>query len=237
MTTAAPHFVLQSLPRSGSIMLGRLLDQHPQLRCFGEIFSIKPVHLAEPIAAGAPRDPAGRLAHFAARAAPRRWGFRAHVYHGTPGYDPDHFGDFWPALGASRVIHLLRRNLLHRCVSHRVAHLTDQWFVRTGEEASLRRVTVRLCAREVAEDCETMASWQAVGNARFPAAYRVFYEDMLIDLPGTLRALLSHLEVDGAVGLAPATMRMSRSMRETVENYDELKRHFQGSRWQRFFDE
>ena len=55
----APHFVLQSLPRSGSIMLGRILDQHPELRCFGEIFSTKPVHIGpHGFATGAPRDTA-----------------------------------------------------------------------------------------------------------------------------------------------------------------------------------
>ena len=35
--------------------------------------------------------------------------------------------------------------------------------------------------------------------------------------------------------LQPATVKLSPSIRETVENYDELKRHFQGSRWGRFF--
>jgi len=59
------HFVIQSLPRSGGIMLGRMLDRHPELRCFGEIFSTKPVHLGPNGFAGAPLNTAARLDYFA----------------------------------------------------------------------------------------------------------------------------------------------------------------------------
>ena len=112
--TSAPHFVLQSLPRSGSIMLGRMLDAHPQMRCFGEIFSTKPVHLGpHGVAAGAPLHTAARLDYFGAQVFRRRWGFRAHVYHGMPAYDAELFTDFWFALQPTvRVIHLIRENLL-----------------------------------------------------------------------------------------------------------------------------
>ena len=234
---SGPHFVLQSLPRSGSIMLGRMLDHHPQLRCFSEIFSTKEVHLGpHGIAPGAPLNTAERLDYFAAQAFPRRWGFRAHTYHGMPAYDAELFTDFWSELRPTvRVIHLLRTNLFHRYVSHRVARLTDQWFVRTGEEASIRRVTLRLSPREVAESCEEMQAWQAVGRARFPEALTVLYEDLQHDTARSIRTILRYLEVDDAVALQPATVKFSRSIRETVENYDELKSHFQGSRWEQFF--
>ncbi len=235
--TSAPHFVLQSLPRSGSIMLGRMLNEHPQIRCFGEIFSTKPVHLGpQGFAAGAPLHTAARLAYFGAHAFPRRWGFRAHAYHGMPAYDAELFTDFWSALPPTvRVIHLIRENLFHRYVSHRVARLTDQWFVRTGEDTSIRRVTLRLSPREIAENCEEMESWQAVGGARFPQALTVLYEDLDHDSARSIGMILRHIGVDDAIALEPATVKLSQSTRETVENYDELKCHFQGTRWGRFF--
>lgn len=235
----APHFVLQSLPRSGSIMLGRILDQHPGIRCFGEIFSTKPVHIGpHGFAAGAPRDTRLRLDYFGAQAHPCQWGFRAHVYHGMPEYDAELFTDFWSELPpALRVIHLLRGNLFHRYVSHRVARLTDQWFVEKGREASVRRVTVRLSTREVAENCEEMEAWQAVGRARFPHACPILYEELERDYARSIRTVLRYLDVDDEIALAPTTVKLSRSMRGTVENYDELKRHFRGSRWGRLFVE
>ena len=238
--THAPHFVLQSLPRSGSIMLGRMLDRHPQLRCFGEIFSIKPVHLGPSPQgfAGAPLTIAERLEHFGARAIPRRWGFRAHIYHGTPAYDAELFTGFWSALPAMvRVVHLVRENLFKRFVSHLVARQTDQWFVSTGSGESIRWVTLRLAPREVAENLEEMASWQALGAARFPHALTVRYEDLRRDRARTIASILRHLAVDDAIALEPATVELSRPIREAVENYDELKRYFQGSRWERFFTE
>jgi len=233
----APHFVLQSLPRSGSILLGRTLDLHPHLRCFGEIFSTKPVHLGpHGFTAGAPLHTAARLSYFGALAVPRRWGFRAHVYHGMRSYDADLFTDFWSALRPTvRVIHLVRENLFHRYVSHRVARLTDQWFVGIGEETAVRRVRLRPSPREVAANCEEMESWQLLGAARFPHALTVLYEDLQRDYAGNIAKILRHLGVDDATPLPPVTIKMSRSIRETVENYDELKRHFQGSRWDRFF--
>ena len=235
--TSAPHFVVQSLPRSGSIMLGRMLNQHPQIRCFGEIFSTKPVHLGAHGSAGsAPLNTAARLDYFGAQAFPRQWGFRAHVYHGMPAYDAELFTDFWSALRPTvLVIHLVRENLFHRYVSHRVARLTDQWFVRTGAGTSIRRVTLRLSPREVAENCEEMESWQAVGGARFPHALTVLYEDLEHDSARVIGKVLRYLGVDDAIALEPATVKLCQSIRETVENYDELKRHFQGSRWGRFF--
>ncbi|MFN8643027.1 MAG: hypothetical protein U0802_15750 [Candidatus Binatia bacterium] len=66
-----------------------------------------------------------------------------------------------------RVIHLVRENLFLRYVSHRVACLTDQWFVRAGGEGAVRHVTVRLSADEVAASCAEMAAWQA-SCAAFP---------------------------------------------------------------------
>jgi LPS sulfotransferase NodH len=153
-----------------------------------------------------------------------------------PAYDAELFTDFWSALPPTvRVIHLLRANLFDRYVSHRVARLTDQWFVRTGEETSIRRVKVRLSPREVAENCEEMESWQAIGEARFPHALTVLYEDLEHDSARTIGRILRHLGVDDAIALEPATVKLSQSIREMVENYDELNRHFQGSRWGRFF--
>jgi hypothetical protein len=231
-----PHFVIQSLPRSGGIMLGRMLDRHPQIRCFGEIFSTKPVHLGPDGFAGAPLNTAARLDYFGTQAFPRQWGFRAHVYHGMPAYDAELFTDFWSALPPTvRVIHLLRENLVHRFVSHRVARLTHQWFVRSGEAASIRRVTLRLSPQEVEENCAEMESWQAVGGSRFPHALTVVYEDLEHDLASSIAAILRYLGVDGAVALEPQTAKLSQPIRETVENYAELKRYFQGSRWGRFF--
>ena len=147
------------------------------------------------------------------------------------------FTDFWSALRPTvRVIHLLRENLFHRYAPHRVARVTDQWFVAMAEEASIRRETVRLSPQEVAEDCEEMESWQAVGRARFPDALTVRYEDLhLTDAAPSIKRILRYLDVDDAVALEPATAKLSPPIRETVENYDELKRHFQGGRWARFF--
>jgi LPS sulfotransferase NodH len=217
-------------------MLGRMLDQHPQLRCFGEIFSTKPVHIGSPSFAAAPRDITQRLDYFGARAFPRRWGFRAHAYHGTPSYDPELFTDFWAQLRpAPRVVHLRRENLLHRYVSHRVARLTDQWFAENESERSAQHPTLRLSPREVAEDFETMEHWQAVGEERFPQACQVLYEELQCERAPTVRRILRHLEVDDTIALEPSTVRLSSPIRETVENYDELKRHFLGSRWARFF--
>jgi hypothetical protein len=235
--TSAPHFVLQSLPRSGGIMLGRMLNQHPQMRCFGEIFSTKPVHLGpHGFGPDAPLNTLARLEYFGGRAYPRKWGFRAHVYHGTPAYDAELFTDFWSALDPTvRVIHLLRENLFHRYVSHRVARLTDQWFVGAADETSIHHVTLRLSPREVAENCDEMEHWQAVGRERFPRALTVLYEDLEHDFARSIGTILRYLSVDDAIALEPATVKLSRSIRETVENYDELKRHFQASRWARYF--
>ena len=80
-----------------------------------------------------------------------------------------------------------------------------------------------------------MESWQAVGGARFPHALTVLYEDLEHDSARVIGKVLRYLGVDDAIALEPATVKLCQSIRETVENYDELKRHFQGSRWGRFF--
>jgi hypothetical protein len=231
--TSAPHFVLQSLPRSGGIMLGRMLNRHPQMRCFGEIFSTKTVHLGpHGFGPDAPLNTVARLEYFGGRAFPRKWGFRAHVYHGTPAYDAELFTDFWSALHPTvRVIHLLRENLFHRYVSHRVARLTDQWFVGTGDEASIHHVTLRLSPHEVAENCAEMGpgrrsaervSTCAHGSLRDQHVDCAQYRKIFVISESTTRSRSS-------------PRRLSCPGRSvTVENDDELKRHFQSSRWAYF---
>ena len=98
----------------------------------------------------------------------RQRGFRAHVYHGTPEYDAELFTDFWSELPPRCVSFILLRGNLFTAKCHTGTRLTAPVVRRERERSfSLAGATVRLSTREVAENCEEMEGWQAVGRARF----------------------------------------------------------------------
>ena len=134
-------FVVDSLPRTGSTSLARLLNCHPDIKCL-----VEPFH---------PRRYDGqyyRMALLAKSVEPvldliwQRWNGIKHVWVGLSGFpfpeNPELNDDI--VLAASHVIFLERRNLLRRYVSNMICSQLDFWIgTRQEYEARLEHIQLR----------------------------------------------------------------------------------------------
>lgn len=140
MGASKKGFVIDSLPRTGSTTLARLLDCHPDIKCL-----VEPFH---------PRRYNGQYYQMTMRARSvepalsliwHRWKGIKHVWLGPTGFpfpqNPE-LND-GVVLGASHVIFLERRNLLRRYVSSMISRQLDFW-IGTRQEFCARLESIQL---------------------------------------------------------------------------------------------
>jgi LPS sulfotransferase NodH len=225
-------FVVLTRDRTGSNMLIQALDAHPHIAADYEIFGrLRGRREADILARAYGRQP------FYIRAK----GFKIFYYHpqdapGSPVWD------MLAAVERLHVIHLRRRNILHALVSSRLAYQTGIYGVRSAKEAAKfgnSLPTVSFTAEELERDFQQTRTWEREGIARFEGrpTLDVTYEDMTADLPGQFTRITDFL---GVVPRPPHTdfkKQRTRSLRETVENFDSLLEHFRGTEWEVLFDE
>lgn len=225
-------FVVLTRDRTGSNMLIQALDAHPQIAADYEIFSrLRGRRAADILARAYRRQP------FYIRAK----GFKIFYYHpqdapGSPVWD------MLAAVEGLHVIHLRRRNILHALVSSRLAYQTGIYGVRSDREAAEYRdalPVLRFTPEELERDFQQTRNWEREGIARFDGRPRldVSYEDMTADLPGQFARITDFLGVPPKPPHTDFKKQRTRPLRDTVENYDTLKTHFQGTEWTAFFDE
>jgi len=235
MTRALP-FVIEAFPRCGTHMLRTALDRHPQIRCAGEIFN---------------RDAAGCEARTAKEVGDvlSRWlrpgpdvsGFCVHrIPLGEPSYPWRHNSPLdWHRLARRlheqgiRVVALDRRNLFRRHVSHLVARKTHRWqFYSPASSPKPVRV--------IRKDFEADVDWYRLlwqrARSLAPAVLMVAYESLVSDWEYHIGRIQDYLGVV-RVAIQPRTIKPCWPLSEVVENYEDLKRHYAGSKLEEWFDE
>ncbi len=174
-------FVIDSLPRTGSTTLARLLSCHPDIRCL-----IEPFH---------PRRYDGQFFRMALEAGTaaaalnliwHRWSGIKHVWDASQG---------WPfrsrpevndsiVLEAGHVIFLERRNLLRRYVSEAISQQLDFWigtqqqFRARLENVQLRELDPAAVLQELHKDKAAVERRLQLMEEHNVPMLRLFYEDI-----------------------------------------------------------
>jgi LPS sulfotransferase NodH len=150
----------------------------------------------------------------------------------------ERFRAMWEFLRADQslaVIHLKRRNLLDTLISLKRAYMTRQWWCLTTNSAPAP--LIRLDTDECVNYFDTVERCAAEADMAFETHPKVdlLYEDLSADQLGTLQRVFTLLDVPSH----PVCTRMRKQSlapaAESVENYSELKRHFQDTRWAHLF--
>jgi LPS sulfotransferase NodH len=240
-------FIVLGRSRVGSNLLRGLLNGHPQVAAFGEIFrdvkSLDWDHLgyfqSRALASLAERDPVRLLDRSVFGRYPdsiRAVGFKLFYYHAREGAA----ASIWPYLRERprlKVIHLRRENLLQTHVSRKRAALTDQWVNVSGQPE--QQVVLRLDYDECLEDFERTRSWEDDAGRFFEGHpfHDVTYERLAGEPQSEAEAIQQFLGVP-VRPLRPSTHRQARqSLSATIANYAELKAQFSGTPWQAFFSD
>lgn len=139
-----------------------------------------------------------------------------------------------------RIVVVTRRNLLKQYLSHVIAERIRQWHI---ADASQRRPRPRVqVAAEpllrVFEHSRRVEADQAAMAAKAECALHFVFEDLVGDFASHWRQLQEFVEVPGEPMPELRLAKLEhRTLREAIENYDELKERFRVSDWEGCFDE
>ena len=137
-----------------------------------------------------------------------------------------------------RIIHLRRSNLLRRFLSHYVANRVTHTTLAVQGQPIPEVPPVRLDPLECQQDFETMLKRDAELRELFARhrSFSVSYEEMVARDPEKTAALLNFLGVSPRE-LTTTTKKLGNdNLRSAISNFDELRSHFAGSPFAKFFE-
>ena len=225
-------FVVLTRDRTGSNMLIQSLNSHPRIAADYEVFA----KLYDRSEAEIMSRTYGRQPFYI-----RAKGFKIFYYHPQDAADSSVW-DMLQAIDGLRVIHLKRRNILNALVSSRIAYQTGVYGVRNDREASTYMddlPTIHFTPEELEADFHKNRQWEDWGKRTFEnkPMLDVAYEDIASDLSREVGRIVEFLGLPPHTPKTDFRKQRSRSLSETIENYGELKAHFQDTDWKTFFDD
>ncbi|MEX3960374.1 MULTISPECIES: sulfotransferase [Trinickia] len=245
MNSATPPpqpFVILAMPRTGTHYLEELLNEHPNVSSNGELLNRYDANWADSDRLVRSDQELLKLAyqHYPPRAGKTNV---AHVgckinepqFHDRPGF----FDELtrWPGL---KVILVVRENTLESLRSLKQARQSGQWLKFGSDSDSALPPRVRLTV----EDCETYFKAADDFHARVARTFAstnmlaIDYESLLEEPCACLEKIWKFLGA-AAHPFSGGTIlqrQEGRSLDQTLENFHELKRHFAGGQYARFFE-
>ena len=244
------RFILLGHERSGSTLVRRSLDQHPQIAMTNETLS--DVEDVRRLCANgnrhrafyAPGDDGARYLDrkvFLERppSTISACGIKLFYHHARFDHCSATAWDYIAANRDIRVIHLTRRDLLECRVSHEVAVRTGQWFQLPGSSEPARSIgPFGLPPDECHAYFDNIASWRIWADDAFSAhpMLKIEYEaDLCADYPGAMARVFEFLGVDPAPAEISLLRQRTRPSSEQLTNFDELRSYFRHSPYEGFF--
>jgi LPS sulfotransferase NodH len=226
------RFIVLSRSRTGSNLLISLLNSHPHIHAEGEIFAkLRRRNCKEVLAKAFAKQPWYINAK----------GFKIFYYHPLD----DRSCNIWDELQSLDdlyIIHLKRRNILRTLLSRKIARAQDVWAVSSDRQHSnlcKAQVSVSFTLDELNKGFKQTREWEEVGDKMFRnhPALSIDYEELVNDRTNTFRKVTEFLGVEYTQPKADLKKQNTKSMRETITNYDELKSAFFQTEWGIFFED
>jgi LPS sulfotransferase NodH len=223
------QFFVLTRSRTGSNLLLSFLNSHPSIFCEGEIFA--KMNGADPVSR-LRRAYGKQPRHIRAK------GFKIFYYHPL---DAD-AADFWGELERRtdiRIIHLTRDNMLRTLLSRKIAGVRGSWTGTRFDAADQESKRITVSAEELADGFKQTREWEQAATARFAShpVLRMSYEDLVRSPQDFHMKLCRFLGVSPGRPSTDLSQQNPESLRELIRNYDDLKAHFAGSPWARFFED
>jgi LPS sulfotransferase NodH len=233
-------FIVLASARSGSTHFAYLLDQHPRIKQYQELFHPNP---------GSRARVNGRVARDADDGRRFvRWvfeessdchdaiGFKLMYKHAREGSLSTAWS-YLAALGELRVLHMVRNNLFEALVSRRLAEMHQAWHRKprySGAEYPSVRIAPSDC-RDYFDDVLENRVW-VLGMLRYSHITTIYYEALRDDQDAAVAVACSALGVSAFQPKAVLAKIECLPMSRRVSNYDELKVNFIGTKYERYFD-
>ncbi len=132
-----------------------------------------------------------------------------------------------------RVIHLRREDKLALLVSIRLANELRQWV-----SGGYGDTTIEMPVEWVTQKFEWLEAWEARIAQLFPASrlHQMTYEQLAGNTETEMRRLFSFLDLEPAETQSRMSKQNKRTKSEIIENFEELRSAFSGSRFAPLFD-
>lgn len=218
-------FIILTRSRSGSNLLVSYLDSHPNIYVRGEIFHfIKNRNYS-------------KILKWYFSVMPKKLkasGFKIFYYHPLDKKCPE----LWSELindTSIRIIHLHRKNLIKTIISRQIALQTGAWSSEKKEYNKQSEYYIN--PENIEKELEQTINWRKEFNELFKEhkILEVFYEDITKNSEVELRKIQQFLSVDVKKLSTHLKKQQTKPLKEVVENYDELKSHFKGTKWYNYF--
>ncbi|PBB14221.1 nodulation protein NodH [Mesorhizobium loti] len=232
-------FVILAMPRAGTHYLEELLNEHPSVLSNGELLNPYDTNwLDKDRLLGSDRELL-ELAYLRYPNATNKKVTRVGCKINEPQFRerPGFFAELarWPCL---KVILLVRRNTLESLRSLTQARQTRQWLKYTsGNDANpCVKLTVACCEAyfKTADEFHNLVARSFASTD----LHVVEYESLLGEPSACLATIWGFLGIP-AVRLSGATIlkrQEARPLDQTIENFGDLRRHFAGGPYARFFE-
>jgi len=246
----ARPFVILGAERTGSNLLVETLAEQSGIGCAGEIFNPRLIAEGEcPWLTGElPPDVLQRLrgAHPAAMVREllreaaetgKVWGgFKLLYFHGIADSRVLRALSDLPDL---RIVHQVRANRLQRWLSHCRASASGRWYAVKGEARERRVPALTLNLHDTLYDFVYQQSMENLYRSIFDGReiLEVDYEDIVTMPRETLSRLGRFFDFEPSVAEPRSAKTGGGSLRSDIENFDEVARAFEGTRWHGLFCE
>ena len=243
------RFIILSRKRSGTNFLRYMLDGHPAIETFGELFMSNSFipwqkhgfefykHSSNYLKRYR-EDPISFLHSAVFKNYPdsiKAVGFKIFPTHAL---DPE-IKPIWRHLQEDKqlkIIYLIRVNYLASLVSKKQALQTQQWISHKGPT---KAQPVHFNPKMLEEKLQEQENIEKYYRHYFRNSdvLEFTYEELVADRVHWEKKILNFLDVPYHT-LTPQTSKQSKSsLRERIENYGELSDYFAGTKWERFFHE
>ena len=233
-------FIILGRSRVGSNLLISYLNSHPSVYAHGELFgNTTPSGLVE-FRWNKPEEYLYKYGYRNYSSRIKAVGFKIFYYHPVKG-EPKKIWDILKNIDGLKVIHLKRRNILSTHVSKEIAGKTDKWTT-TGNTVPVNERTICLSPEDCLKAFEETRQWENHFNDFFNnnnggRNYDVYYEDLITNTDDELKKILHFLNQDEYELKTSLKKQNPEPLNKLISNYDELKNHFQGTQWSRFFED
>jgi hypothetical protein len=243
-------FVMLSYARCGSNMLKAMLNEHPQITCFGEIFN--PAY-GKGYLKWVTKSFLRRLSHKYLRdysietylndickiqttGDTQAVGYKV-MYPGQFERYPN-FRDYWK-FNKFKIIRLTRYNLLRRYLSSKIANKESRW---SSSNYRGRQITIQLDLDDLKRsiNCLESIDCQIDSLAQEFQYLNVSHEQIVSNRKSSLRNIFEFLgvDIDQTEKIEPRTVKQNPGkLNMLIENYDEVREALAGSQYERFLEE
>jgi LPS sulfotransferase NodH len=138
---------------------------------------------------------------------------------------------------AVRIIHLKRRNLVKAEISAALARQTGIWH---GKFENNQREGIKIYMHPdtlAANLNMTLENYERIKSLlKNHEIIEVIYEDLVEELSQTMKEIYRFLNIKDHTFQTPFLKQSTESIESLVENHQELRNYFQGTRWYKYFE-